>query len=103
MVSTINFPDADEQLQIAVNKRSRASGNLLLNENQKFACVFLKLAPTVTQGDYPALKTTIEAVTGIQEISLLVDGQVPVSIPVDHRVRLYLEAQVRIEDIPEEP
>lgn len=103
MTTTITIPDSDEQLQIAVNKRARASGNLLLNADQKFACVLLKLAPAVTQGDYPALKTAIEAVTGIQEISLLVDGRVPVSIPVDHRVRLYLEAQVRIEDIPGEP
>ena len=101
MTATIIIPNADEQLQIAVNKRARASGNLLLDENQKFACVLLKLEPTATQGDYPVLKTAIEAVAGIQEASLLADGQVP-PISEDYRARLYLEAAVRIENIPEE-
>lgn len=103
MPVTITIPDADEQLQIAVNKRSRASGNLLLDGNQKFACVLLRLAPDVGPGDYLALKIYIEAHTGIQGVSLLVDGQVPVVIPEDHQMRVYVEAAMRIEDIPERP
>lgn len=102
MTATITIPEADERLQIACNKRARASGSLLLDASQKFACVLVKLAPAVTQADYPALKAAIEAVAGVQEISLLVDGQSLASIPADHRVRLHLTAQMRIEDIPEE-
>lgn len=102
MPATIYIPDADEQLQIAVNKRARASGNLLLDENQKFACVLLKLAPSVVQSDYPALKAAIGAITGIQDVGLLVDGQVSASIPIDTQLRLYVEAAMRIENVPEE-
>lgn len=103
MAATITIPDADEQLQIAVNKRARASGNLLLDEDQKFACVLLRLAPAVTQDDYAVLRADIQAIPGIQGASLLVDGQVPTDISEDYQVRLYLEAALRIEDIFEEP
>ena len=102
MAETITVPSADDRLQIAVNKRSRKSGSVLLNESQKFACVILKLAGAVTQGDYPTLKTNIEAIAGIQEVNLLVDGQIPADVGVDNRARLILDAQMRIEDVPEE-
>ena len=99
MTKTIIVPDADEQLTISMNKRARQSDNLLLDADQKFACVLIKLNPAVTQADYPVLKTNIENITGIQAINLLVDGKVPASLPEDTQLRIYLEAQMRIEDV----
>ena len=101
MTATISIPGVDEQLQIACNKRARQSGSLLLDESQKFACVLVKLAPAVTQGDYPALKTAIEDISGIQTVDLLIDGQVPASIPDGTQLRLILDAQMRIESSEE--
>jgi hypothetical protein len=100
MANTIIIPDADAQLRIAVNKRARQSDTVLLDADQKFACVLIKLAPAVTPDDYPALKAALEGVAGIEEVRLLVDGQAPGSIPAGAQVRLYVQGQMRIEDIP---
>jgi hypothetical protein len=100
MAETITIPDADTQLTLAINKRARKSGSQVLEADQKFACVILKFAPAVTQEDYPVLKTALEAVAGIQEVALLVDGKIPASLPVDTQARLHLAAQIQLKEIP---
>lgn len=98
MVQTISIPDANEQLQIACNKRARGSFNTVLPENQKHACVLLRLAPAVTPANYPALKTAVEAIPGIQSVELMMDGHIPASLPEDTEIRLYVDGQWRLEN-----
>lgn len=103
MIQTITIPDADERLKIAINKRAKRSGSVELDENRKFACVILKFNEAVTPANYPLLKTEIEALSGIQEVCLLVDGQVPAIIPAGTAAILHLNAQLRIDDISTPP
>jgi hypothetical protein len=61
----------------------------------------LALNPAVNQpGDYAALKAAIEAVTGVVEIELLIDGQAPSSIPTGKELRMVCDAHLRIDDAP---
>ena len=97
---TIAEPSADQQQKDMYNSRRMVRGRRgPIDLDQKWAVCLLKLHPAVKQpGDYAALRTAIEAVAGIAEISLLVDGQAPSSIAADHRVQVATEVQMRIED-----
>ena len=100
MHQTITIPSAANQLQIACNSKARANGSVALDESQKYACILVKFAPAITQANYPALKTAIESVAGIQSISLLVDGQVPADVGENQQAVLHLSAHMRINDMP---
>ena len=102
-VNTITEPSADEKQKLVYNRKMRRSNTVEIDPSQKLTVCLLKLAPAVTQSDYPTLKTAIEAVAGIQSISLLVDGQAPASIPADTDLRIVVDAQMRIDNTPEEP
>lgn len=103
MTETITIPDADDQLKIALNStRGKKSGSINVTSGQKFAIVYMPLAGAVTQSDYPTLKAAIEAIAGIQSISLLIDGQIP-TIPADMTARVTVNAQMRFNDIPIAP
>ncbi|MCP4549643.1 MAG: hypothetical protein GY835_24575 [bacterium] len=83
-----------------MDKRGRARGSVVMLEGEKFACVLLHLGPTVTQANYPAMRTALEAVTGVDEVDLLVDGQVPTGLPADTQVRMAIEAGMTVENVP---
>jgi hypothetical protein len=104
-IITIEEPTPDQQQQIIYNKRMRGTNIVAVDPDQKFAVTLIKLAAGVNQpGDYPALKTAIEAIAGIQEISLLIDGQTPSTIPAETELRVLVEGQIRIDDLgPPEP
>ena len=98
---TITEPSADVQQVELYNHRMRRSNNKVLAVGQKFAVCLIRLADAVNQpGDYAALKVAIEAIPGIQEINLLIDGQCPASIPADKHLVGYVEAHLRIDHIP---
>ena len=105
MVQTITEPTADEKQQLIYNRKMRAGATVTVDPSQKFAVVLIKLAPAVNQpGDYPALAAAINAIPGIQEIELLIDGVTPAAIPANTQLRIVSEAQIRIDDLPvEEP
>lgn len=92
MANTITIPSNDVMIVGAVNRYAKASGQTVLNAGQKFACVTLKLAPAVTSADYAALAAAINAITGIQGVDLLVDGQVGDPIPAGHGARILIDA-----------
>ena len=101
-VVTITEPSADQQQKAMFNRSMRATAVVDLDTGAKYALVAIKLAPGVDQpGDYAAMKTAIEAVSGVQEINLLVDGQAPASIPADHTLKLYATLHLRINANPE--
>jgi hypothetical protein len=97
-VQTITEPSADAQQVRLYNTTMRRSNQEGIATGQKFAVCLVKLAAAVNQpDDYAALKTAIEAVTGVQEISLLIDGQCPASIPVGGELRAVVDGHLRIE------
>ncbi len=102
-VNTIAEPSADQIQQMVYNKSMRKGGMVRLPIGQKLAVVAISLAPAVTQADYPALKMVMEAISGIQAVSLLVDGRTPDSIPENTELRLYVDAHLRIDNLPEPP
>jgi hypothetical protein len=103
MTQTITIPSAADQLAVALNSTlGNRGGSVDVGSDQKFAVVFVPLAPAVTQGDYPALKAAIEAIAGIQPISLLIDGQMP-TIPADMTATIKVNAQMRLRKTPVDP
>jgi len=76
------------------NTRMKRSAPLALTAGERYvACRFRLAAAVVQPGDYPALKTAIEGIAGIQEVYLLVDGQCPASIPDGKQLRLVCEVK----------
>ena len=95
---------SEEQQQLHLyNTRMKRSNIVVLEPATKYALVLITLAAGVTQpDDYAALKTAIEAVTGIQAVTLLIDTHgTPATIPAGKQLRMVAEAHIRIDDIPE--
>lgn len=101
-IQTIAEPSSDAVQKMVYNKAMRRSNRIVMPADQKLAVVILALASAVTQADYPALKTAIETVSGIQQVNLLIDGKTPASIPEDTELRVCVDAQIRIDDLPQE-
>ena len=103
-IQTLTLPTADEQQVKIFNRDVKKSNVAVIELDTKYAMVLIKLNPVVSQpGDYAALKTAVEAVTGIVEVSLLIDTHgTPASIPAGKELRLVAEAHIRIDDAPEE-
>ncbi len=100
---TITEPSADEQQVGMYNRRMRKGSRQGIDTGQKFAVCLIELAGGVNQpGDYAALKASVEAIAGIERISLLIDGQAPATIPVDMELRLCVEGHLRIDNVPVE-
>jgi len=97
---TIQNPDVDTQQRVAMNIKAKKHATRVLVLNQKYAAVLMKLGAGVSQSDYPALGTAIKAITGIQDVDLLIDGRMPTSIPAGTELRLVVDVQQRIEDLP---
>ena len=101
-IATITEPSADQQQINRYNTRMKRSNVKVLDLDRKYAVCLISLAAGVTQpDDYSTLKTAIEAVTGIVEIDLLIDGQAPSSIPAGKQLRMICEAHLRIDNAPE--
>ena len=100
-LQTIVEPSAEAQQIRLYNTQMRRSNHCELIPSQKFAICIVELNPAVVQPtDYSTLKTQVEAIVGIQRISLLVDGQCPASIPEGKQLVGYVEAHLRIDDLP---
>ena len=103
-MQTITEPTADQQQERMYNTRMKRSESVVLELDTKYAVCLLKLAPGVTQpDDYPTLKAAVEAVVGIQEVTLLIDTHgTPAEIPEGKELRMVAEAHLRIDNAPEE-
>ena len=98
MVVTISDPTADEVVDLAFQHKIRANASQNLEDDTKYAVVLVRLAGAVVPGDYPALKTNLEAVTGVQEVSLLIDHQTRAIVPENHVQVLRVHADVTLRD-----
>ena len=102
-IITITEPIGDVLTKLIFAKRLRANAGEDLLDDTKYAIVLLRLAGAVVPGDYPTLKTNIEAATGVQEVSLLIDHQTRVSVPADHTQVLRVSADIDLRDDTPEP
>jgi len=103
-ILTITEPSADDITRLVYAKKLRASNQMDLENDTKYAVVVLKLANAVTPADYPALKTNIIAVTGVQDVDLLFDHQTRATVPANHTQVLRCGADITLRDdtpIPE--
>ncbi len=109
MTITLIDMTPDQRLRLAVSKGLKRVVNKTLEDGTKYAICLLKLHPTVVPGDYPALKTAVEGVTGIQEIELLVDREtratedMPAPLIADGTVAMEMEIRVDIDFIDTPP
>lgn len=101
-IHTITEPSLDEQQVRIYNTMMRQSNQKTLLTDQKYAVCLIRLHPAVNQPtDYATLKVAIEAVRGVQEIALLIDGQTPALIAEDKELRMVVDAHLRIDVAPE--
>jgi len=101
-IQTIVEPSADEQKTEVYNTRMRRSNVEKLEPSRKYAIILLALKPAVIQPDsYTAIGAAIKSVPGIDNITLLIDGQAPETVPVGKQLRMVVDAHLRIDNAPE--
>ena len=100
---TISIPSAAEAMRDAINRKAKKHKVVVLDLDQKYAAVLLKLNAAVTQSDYGSLGSQITAITGIQGIELLIDGKTPATVPGGDQYRIATDVQLRQDEIPETP
>ncbi len=72
-----------------------------LEGDTKYAMVLLKLNPAVTPADYADLRTSIIGITGVQDVTLLIDHQTKATVQADHKQ--VLEASAKLKLLPDTP
>lgn len=98
-ISTITDLTADELTKLAFAKRMRANAQATdLVDGTRYAVVLVELHPTVTPGDYGTLRTNLEAVAGVQDVSLLIDHVTRAAVPANHTQVLKVRADVTLRD-----
>lgn len=97
MAKTITEPTTDDQLLNVYNRGMRAADRIPLDTDQLYALALIKLNNTVQPTDYPALKVAIEAITGITNISLVIDHHTRATVPTDTELIAIVEFNLRIE------
>ena len=94
---TLTEPSAEERLLDMYRGDMRAVAHEELLPDTKYAAVLLKLAPGVTQGDYPALAAAITGITGIQGVTLLIDHQTRADVPDGRQLAAVFKVDLRLE------
>jgi hypothetical protein len=97
MAKTLTEPTADTQLLDVYNRGMRVADRIPLEVDTKYAVTLMKLNAAVLPTDYPTLKAAIEAITGITEVSLIIDHQTRATVPADTEIVAIVEFNLRIE------
>lgn len=99
-VITISELTEDEITKLRFRKGFRRAKKEDLEDDTKYANVLLKLAPGVTQDNYAVLKDGIVAITGIQDVMLLVDFKTwaTVRLPENHTQFVDVTVDVDLRD-----
>jgi hypothetical protein len=103
MVNTITELTDDQKLRLAYDKRMRVHQQVELTVDQLYAMALITLNNSVVPGDYPTLKTAVEAVAGVQNVNLLFDHHTLASLPADTKLVVNVSIDLNIQDLPEEP
>lgn len=99
MAKTLTEPSTDDQIIDTYNRGMRTAERIVLDTDQLYAVCLLRLNNAVTPANYPALKTAIEAVTGVQNISLIIDHRTRATIPANTQLMAIVEANLRLEPV----
>lgn len=92
MTETLNEPTADQLLVNLYNTRMKKRSEVDLIPGKKYGICRVRLAASVNQpADYPVLKASLEALAGIQQVVLLIDGQCPVNVAAGRQLDLICE------------
>jgi hypothetical protein len=97
MAKTLTEPTANQIVLDTYNRGMVAVDKLDLSVDQLYALCLIKLNNAVVPADYPALKAAIEAITGIQQISLVIDHHTRTTVPTDTKLVAVLEINLRLE------
>ena len=103
MAETIAELTDEQKLRLAYAKRMRVHQSVELTVDQLYALCLLSLNNAVQPTDYPALKTAVETVAGVQEINLVVDHHTLASLPADTKLVASITIDLNIVDVPQEP
>lgn len=103
MADTIIELTDEQKLRLAYSKRMRVHKQVELTVDQLYALSLITLNNAVVPGDYPTLKANIEGVTGVQNISLLVDHRTLASLSADTKLVASISIDLNIVDVPVEP
>lgn len=98
MTTTISDLAADDLTKLEYAKRRKAHVSQDLDDDTKYAVVLLKLASAVTPADYPTLKSDIIAVTGVQDVTLLIDHETRATVPANHTQVVSVRADITLRD-----
>jgi hypothetical protein len=101
MTVTLEEPTADQTIVNTYNKGMARSAQEVLEADTRYALCLLKLHSSVTPGDYATLKAAIEGVTGVQNISLVVDHVTRASVPAGKELKAVVEINLRLDNAPE--
>jgi len=100
---TIEIVSAAEAQKIAMNKRSKKHKTITVQPGQSLADVMLFLGAGVKKADYPGIAGKIKAITGIDDIKLVIDGKFPATVPDGEEYQVSVDVHFRQETIPVEP
>ena len=105
MVATLIEPTADAKQVAMYNRGMHAADKIDLVPGAKYALCLLKLHSAAVPSDYGTLKTAIEAISGVQNISLVVDNQdasgnvqTAATVPDGKKLVAVVEINMRIEE-----
>ena len=97
-VITIADLTDDERTKLVFAKRMRAGNSKDLEDGTRYAVVLIKLHASVAPSDYPALRTSMVDIAGIQDVDLLIDAVTPSSVPANHTQVLQVGANIQLRD-----
>ena len=70
---------------------------------EQYGAILVELNAAVTQANYAAIGAAVNAVQGIDGVSLLIDGKTPANTPTDATYELWAKAWLAVKDNPVEP
>ncbi len=89
---------AEQIKQDEYDRHMSQSAVLPLELDTRYAVCLLRLHSTVDPSDYAAHKTAIEAVAGVQEITLAVDHKTDATVPSGKALTAVIDAKIRRDD-----
>ena len=85
----------EETDQEEYDRFMRQSESIALEPDTLYAVALVRLHSTVDPSDYPTLKTAIEAVASVQEITLVVDHHTDAAVPEGRALKVIIDAQIK--------
>lgn len=102
-MGTISDLTAEQLLRLEFRKARKDGGREELADDTTYILGLVTLHPSVTPGDYAALKAEIESITGIQNFNRLSDHHTRATTIANHTQVVDWRADVNLRDDTPEP